>query len=331
MDVANRQRILAWHGSSRIVAVIFSIPSLIVLVALGGAANDEGDQPAMDSVRLHHRDEGDGERQLLVLHGLIGASGYFANRLGDMAADHRVLAPDLLGFGASPKPRDASYDLDQHVDVLLATLGPQLEGRKTLVVGHSFGAIVTLALINRRPDLFTGAVLISVPVFSGRKEGAEWARRLGPMQAGIIDNSGLVRMVCESRALFRVPAAATLFGLPKDVYLDASRHTWHSMAGTLRHVIDVDVELLARQTRLPLLFIHGSSDETAPAKRAVELATAVYADLVVMAGDHQVFLGDPNRVWRSIRTFEDKALSTASRGLATAIRAKLPSAASVEP
>ena len=314
MDVADRQRTSAWHGRSRIVAAVFSIPLLIVLVALGAATCERALEPAMGpDVRLHHRVQGDGERQLLVLHGLSGASGYFANRLGDMAADHRVLAPDLLGFGASPKPLDASYDLDQHIDVLLATLGSQLEGEKTLVVGHSHGAIVTLALVNRRPDLFVGAVLISLPVFSGREDGGQWARRLGPMEAGILDDSALWRASCALHRLYRVPGAAALFGLPEDVYLDATQHNWESLSGTLRHAIDVDVELLAHQTRLPLLFIHGSSDETAPAQRAVDLATAVGADLVLLAGDHQVFLDDPNRVWRSIRAFEGKTLSTASQ------------------
>jgi alpha-beta hydrolase superfamily lysophospholipase len=51
------------------------------------------------------------------------------------------VAPDLLGFGRSPKPADFSYSVGEHLD----TLAPLLEDR-IVVVGHSTGAILAAAL-----------------------------------------------------------------------------------------------------------------------------------------------------------------------------------------
>ncbi|SAK94598.1 alpha/beta fold family hydrolase [Caballeronia catudaia] len=63
----------------------------------------------VDGVRLHYRDEGEGEGPVVVLlHGnLVTAQDFFASRLFDrLSPRHRVIAFDRPGFGHSRRPRD---------------------------------------------------------------------------------------------------------------------------------------------------------------------------------------------------------------------------------
>ena len=53
---------------------------------------------------------GSGEPTVVFLHGL-GASSRYWSKLGEISHNYQAIAPDLLGFGRSPKP-DIRYDAD---------------------------------------------------------------------------------------------------------------------------------------------------------------------------------------------------------------------------
>lgn len=72
-----------------------------------------------------------------------------------LAADHRVVAPDLRGFGATPLSGEPYADADDVVH-LLDTLGIE----RAAVVGASFGGRVALELATRHPDRVGSLVLL---------------------------------------------------------------------------------------------------------------------------------------------------------------------------
>jgi len=75
--------------------------------------------------------------------------------VASLATDHRVVAPDLRGFGATPLPGEAYADADDVVH-LLDTLGIE----RAAVVGASFGGRVALELATRHPDRVGSLVLL---------------------------------------------------------------------------------------------------------------------------------------------------------------------------
>lgn len=84
------------------------------------------DLPSLAGLRLHYLDEGprDAKQIYLCLHPIPGWSyhwrSWMASRLGQGA---RVLAPDLIGFGRSDKPkREDVHTLDWHLSYLLELL-----------------------------------------------------------------------------------------------------------------------------------------------------------------------------------------------------------------
>lgn len=97
---------------------------------------------------LRWRSWGAGERRALLLHGSTSSSATWW-RVGPALAEAgwRVKAPDLPGHGASPRV-DRPLTPTVAAEYVLAELSQQPFG---LVIGHSFGASVALALQKRRP------------------------------------------------------------------------------------------------------------------------------------------------------------------------------------
>lgn len=74
---------------------------------------------------------------LVLIHGIGDSSATWAELIPDLARTHTVIAPDLLGHGASDKPR-ADYSVAAYangVRDLLATLDIE----SATLVGHSLG------------------------------------------------------------------------------------------------------------------------------------------------------------------------------------------------
>ncbi len=118
---------------------------------------------AADEVVLHgHRvrfhSSGDGPL-LVLLHGIASTADTWAPVATGLAASHTVLAPDLLGHGASAKPR-GDYSLGAYasgVRDLITALGHE----RATVVGHSLGGGIAMQFAYQFPERVERLVLIS--------------------------------------------------------------------------------------------------------------------------------------------------------------------------
>jgi pimeloyl-ACP methyl ester carboxylesterase len=101
---------------------------------------------------------------IVLIHGL-GASGSFWGAGYDgLASRHRLVVPDLPGLGRRPWPASPCR-VDDHADALAGSLGGVgLDGEPVVVVAHSLGALVALALARRRPELVAGVALFAPPL-----------------------------------------------------------------------------------------------------------------------------------------------------------------------
>lgn len=86
------------------------------------AAQYVSDLPALAGLRLHYLDLGprDAEMTCLCLHGPMAWSYQYRQQIPVfLAAGHRVVAPDLIGFGKSDKPkRESAHTLGWHQQVV---------------------------------------------------------------------------------------------------------------------------------------------------------------------------------------------------------------------
>lgn len=98
---------------------------------------------------------------VVLVHGVHAAASAWEMRelFARLAADRRVIAYDLLGFGASDRP-DVDYDADLYRDLLRSVLA-EIAGGPAHVVASSLSAAHALGLAGAEPERFRSLALIN--------------------------------------------------------------------------------------------------------------------------------------------------------------------------
>ena len=107
-------------------------------------------------LRMHYVDEGSRDQHpVVMLHGEPSWSYLYRHVIPRVAASgHRVLAPDLIGFGKSDKPADVDdYSYDNHLRWLNCWL-ESLNLRHITLVCQNWGSLLGLRLVADHPERF---------------------------------------------------------------------------------------------------------------------------------------------------------------------------------
>lgn len=110
---------------------------------------------------MHYLDEGPADaKPILMLHGEPSWSYLYRHMIPICAAaGHRVIAPDLIGFGKSDKPTDINaYSYQSHMDWLQSLL-EQLQLTDITLVCQDWGSLLGLRLAAENPDRFRAIVV----------------------------------------------------------------------------------------------------------------------------------------------------------------------------
>ena len=97
-------------------------------------------------------------RAVLCVHGLTANCRCWDTMAASLAPRYKVIALDLRGRGLSEKPPEG-YGVEQHcrdIEAVIENLGIE----RPVLIGHSLGALITLALTARRPEKTAGLVLM---------------------------------------------------------------------------------------------------------------------------------------------------------------------------
>jgi pimeloyl-ACP methyl ester carboxylesterase len=123
-------------------------------------------------------DQGSGQA-VILLHG-IGRNGEVWRHVTDLLTEKscRVVAFDLLGFGASPKPKRIDYNVDDHAQAVIASIEALRLKTPVAIVGHSMGCLVAVRAARLRPDLVRHMVLYEMPLYEGLPQKRIYRARL---------------------------------------------------------------------------------------------------------------------------------------------------------
>lgn len=155
-------------SAAAIVAALLALLALLAALAAYAAAvarRVEARVPAIgafvdvDGARLHYLDRGRGP-VVVLLHGLGGNLRNFHALIERLSPDHRVIALDRPGCGYSTPASGAQPELFEQARIVAAFLHA-LDLREPLLVGHSMGGALALAVALEFPDRLRGLVLIS--------------------------------------------------------------------------------------------------------------------------------------------------------------------------
>ena len=129
-----------------------------------------GDLPALAGLRMHYLDEGPREAPLtwLCLHGNPSWSYSWRRMLPVfLQAGDRVVAPDLVGFGKSDKPkREGAHGFEWHRQVLLEFV-ERLDLRDIVLVVQDWGGLLGLTLPMDDPDRYRGLLVMNTTLGTG--------------------------------------------------------------------------------------------------------------------------------------------------------------------
>jgi len=133
-------------------------------------------------LRVHYVDEGPSETDpVLLMHGEPSWSYLYRKMIPVIAeAGHRVIAPDLVGFGRSDKPADRNdYTYQRHVDWIQQVVDKLSLNRITLVC-QDWGGLIGLRLVAAAPHRFDRVVVANTGLPTGDQKMTdaflEWQR-----------------------------------------------------------------------------------------------------------------------------------------------------------
>jgi pimeloyl-ACP methyl ester carboxylesterase len=229
---------------------------------------------------------------IVLLHGWCLDRRMWMYQEEALAATHRVISPDLPGFGAS-RGLAGPYTLERYTDELAALLAELGLGGAT-VCGFAFGAMVALSAVAAGKGRHIGRVIaIGVPSASSapyprmpkamRRDWPEFARRSAQ---AILKNA---------------PSQATLDWLAA---MYGSTALPVALAG-VEILASFEPVAIAQDVNVPTLFIHGADDDVVPPRVSQDCAAKMRdARVELVAGSgHLAVLDQPQRVAELIAAF----------------------------
>ncbi|MGZ5147248.1 MAG: alpha/beta fold hydrolase [Burkholderiales bacterium] len=196
---------------------------------------------------------GKGEPVVLI-HGGHGSWLHWIRNIEALANDHRVLVPDLPGFGDSHDLPPGS-GMQEMVDAVIASLDSLLGGRVAIgLAGFSFGAAVSARIAVRRGAIRRLALLGSARTGTPQRPRAaliRWRKADAALQDAALRHNLLAHMLHDE---------TNLDGLAFEAYVRSIRATRYRSRGTTGSVTLAEI---LTPFAAPALFIWGEHDVTA--------------------------------------------------------------------
>ena len=254
---------------------------------------------------------------VVLLHGLGATNASMLPLLADLAHDHRVIAPDFPGFGASGAPhwRYRAGDLARWLDAFLTVV----DAKPAALVGNSLGGRVALEIGMAAPSSVTRMVLLCPsPAFRRMRQFTPLVRLLPP--DAVVPPLPMPHraVVAGIRAMFSRPdrLAPTWYDAAADEHLRVMRSYRHRRAffACLKQIYMEEAfgeqgfwdRLPQMQT--PALFIWGDHDRLVPASFERHVVAAVpHAESICLPDSgHVPQFEHPEETARLTRAFLDR-------------------------
>ena len=250
---------------------------------------------------------------VVMVHGLRGTH-HGLEPIVEQLPGHRVVVPDLPGFGAST-PMDGRHDVDGYAEVVTEFLD-HLGAGPVVLLGHSFGSLVAARVAARTPRLVDRLVLvnpIATPALRGPRAVLSRltsvyyaaAKRMPERFARVWLSHRWV-VLAASRAMVRTrDPKVRRFVHDSHLQYFSRFHSPALLSETFDASVSGTVRDDAASIAAPTLLVAGESDEIAPASGQHALAAAL-ADarlVVVPEVGHLIHYETPSAAAREIDAF----------------------------
>ena len=234
----------------------------------------------IQDVEINYLQYGEG-KDIILLHGW-GQNIQMMKPLGDAFANRfRITILDFPGFGESEEPSEP-WTINKYSSILEDFI-KELDIKKPIVIGHSFGGRVAIRFSARNP--IEKLVLFGSPCIRIKE-----------------DLSITVKLL---KKLKQLPGLNS-FGEFMKKYIGSRDYKQASpiMRQTLVNVVNEDLSKYAREIEEPTLLIWGENDTEAPVNDAKELEKIMIdAALIILPGTHYAYLENLPQVINILNNF----------------------------
>jgi pimeloyl-ACP methyl ester carboxylesterase len=231
----------------------------------------------VDRVRVHYQEAGDSDAPpILLIHGFCASTFVWGDVLLPIARmGYRVVAPDLIGFGFSEKPRRGEYTIDSQARMIVRLMD-ELRIDRAALVGSSYGGAVAMTVALDYPARVGRLVLVD-PVSNDDVKNQSLLRFAASPVMGdlisplIIDSRRLMKwrmgkVYADNNAHLFDAARMAAHHLPL-----RSANTQRAVLMTLRRWNAGRIEREAHHITQPTLLIWGEDDRDIPLRHGERL------------------------------------------------------------
>lgn len=248
----------------------------------------------IDHIPVNYIDEGEGDA-VLLLHGWGSNITLFDGIIKTLSPNHRVIAPDMPGFGKTPEP-PAAWSVDDYVDFVMKFID-SLQLKQFSVLVHSFGGRV-LFKMNARENLPYKIQKVVLIDSAGIMPKKTWRQKAS------LRCYKAARRIMSTRVLHFLYPDAVEEMRKKRGSADYNNAT-PTMRATLVKVVNEDLEPLISKINCPALLIWGDADTATPIEDARQMERLIRDSGLVVCerAGHYSFLEQPEKVHAALRAF----------------------------
>ncbi|WP_026190887.1 alpha/beta fold hydrolase [Methylobacterium sp. WSM2598] len=264
----------------------------------------------VDGVRLHYLERGRGE-PLVLIHGngTMIQDFLVSGIVEDLATRYRVILIDRPGYGYSERPR-ALWTPRAHATLFEKALR-RLGVTQAVVLGHSWGSLVAVALALQAPQLVRSLVLASGYYYPTlRADVMLFSPPAIPVLGDVMRytvSPAISRLILPGliKAMFAPAPVPERFDeeFPKDLMLRPSQLRASAEDAALMTPVTVELQEHYRDLKLPVVIIAGADDQVADVGRQSERLhrELPQSALIVVPGlGHMIHHLAPEQVVRAV-------------------------------
>jgi pimeloyl-ACP methyl ester carboxylesterase len=250
-------------------------------------------------IQLNYAEGGTkGKPAMVLLHGLTGRWQAYTDTFDEYDAHWHLYAPDLRGHGNSSKP-ESGYSLPDYAGDVIAFLEDVVR-EPVVLVGHSLGALITLAVAHLAPERLRALIANDPPLLgddlgiSDFPDAQEW---FSWVYQAVRDHPSFEQVMASCAALNPGTNQAELHEMAEQISGVAP--------GTVRAALDdrqkegYDLHAALQTIRCPTLLLYGDRNQGSVVrdKDAVE-----FKQLIPQAVVHKFHKGDHMLWWKQSET-----------------------------